>query len=61
VSVSALDNGVNTILSYAPTPVRTGFTLTGWAYDEAGTSMVSSETVITVADTLYAIWEEDGA
>jgi len=41
--------------------VRTGFTLTGWAYDEAGTSMVSSETVITVADTLYAIWEEDGA
>jgi uncharacterized repeat protein (TIGR02543 family) len=40
--------------------VQTGYTLTGWAYDEAGTSMVSSATVVTVADTLYAIWEADG-
>lgn len=40
---------------------RTGYTLTGYAYDDAGTSAVDAESATThEADTIYLIWEEDG-
>lgn len=49
------------ILDYEdlPTPVRSGFILEGWAYDEAGTEPVGAEDVIIEDDTIYAVWTED--
>jgi uncharacterized repeat protein (TIGR02543 family) len=48
-------------LSYGdiPEPVRTSYTLVGWAYDDAGASMVSETDLTTEDDTIYAIWEAD--
>lgn len=48
------------ILSYAsiPEPVYTGYTLVGWAYDDAGEAMVGANDLVTAGDTIYAIWEE---
>lgn len=45
------------IISYAPTPVRTGYTLDGWAYDAGGTQPVGETDVALEPDTLYAVWE----
>lgn len=49
------------ILDYTglPTPVLTGYTLDGWAYDEAGTEPVGATDTITASDTIYAIFTED--
>lgn len=57
MSVSAVDNGEYNIVDYAPTPVRTGYTLTGWAYDSAGTEPVGANDNVDVNDTIYAVWE----
>ena len=48
-----------TILSQTgiPTPVQTGYTFEGWAYDEAGTQPVGVDDLITVDLTVYAVWE----
>ena len=40
-----------------PEAVRTGYTLTGWAYDDAGASMIGALDNITEDMTIYAIWE----
>jgi uncharacterized repeat protein (TIGR02543 family) len=49
-------------LSYGsiPEPVYTANTFVGWAYDDAGTVMVSESNIVTDDDTIYAIWEADG-
>jgi uncharacterized repeat protein (TIGR02543 family) len=39
--------------------VRTGKTFEGWAYDDAGLLPVVGTTLVTEADTLYAIWEDE--
>ena len=39
-----------------PTPVLTSFTLSGWAYNDDGTSVVGAGDLITYNDTVYAIW-----
>ena len=39
-----------------PTPVRTGYTLKGWAYDDAGAEMIDANDLITDDLTVYAIW-----
>ena len=46
------------ILDYAsiPAPVYTGYTLTGWAYDDAGASLVGATDNVTADDTIYAVW-----
>ena len=48
------------ILDYAsiPNAVYTGMTLVGWAYDDAGATMVVAGENITDGLTVYAIWEE---
>lgn len=53
--------GDTIILDYAsiPEPVYTAHTLTGWAYDDAGASMVGATDLVTADDTIYAIWEAD--
>ena len=43
-----------------PTPVQTGYTLQGWAYDDAGATMVGADDNITANLTVYAVWEADG-
>lgn len=44
------------ILDHAPTPTKTGYTLTGWAYDAEGTSAVGAEDSDDTFDTIYAVW-----
>ena len=46
------------ILDYdsIPTPAYTGYTLSGWAYDAGGTSVVGALDNVTEDDTIYAIW-----
>ena len=44
------------ILDYAPIAVRTGYTLEGWAYDEAGTLPVGALDAAEISVTLYAVW-----
>ena len=57
MSVSAVDNGEYNIVDYAPTPVRTGYTLKGWAYNSAGTEPVGANDNVDVNDIIYAVWE----
>jgi len=40
-----------------PDPVYAGHSLVGWAYDDAGVTMVGATDDITEDDTIYAIWE----
>jgi len=49
------------ILDYEPfpVPVYTANTLTGWAYDAGGTSLVGATDLATADDTIYAVWEAD--
>lgn len=47
------------ILDYAPTPIKTGKTLEGWTYDEAGLEAVGAEDVASVDVTLYALWKDE--
>jgi len=42
-----------------PEPVYTAYTFVGWAYDDAGVSMVGATDLLTADDTLYAIWNDD--
>ena len=39
-----------------PTPILTDYTLSGWAYNEDGSSVVGAGDLITYNDTVYAIW-----
>lgn len=55
MSVSG-DTNLDEILDLAPTPVQTGYTLSGWAYDESGIFPVEDGDRFTAADTLYAQW-----
>ena len=55
MSVSG-DTNDDEILDLAPTPVRSGYTLTGWAYDESGIFPVEDGDRFTAADTFYAQW-----
>lgn len=43
-------------MDHAPTPTKTGYTLTGWAYDAEGTSAVGAEDSDDTFDTIYAVW-----
>lgn len=45
--------------STLPEPVRTGYTLLGWGFDDAGAVMVSATDKLVEADTIYSIWEQD--
>ena len=36
--------------------MRTGYTLSGWAYDDAGVSVVGATDNITDGLTIYAVW-----
>ena len=44
-----------------PTPTLDGFTLSGWAYDLEGTSVVGAGDLVTYNDTVYATWTDDAA
>ena len=39
--------------------MQTGKTFEGWAYDDAGVTPVVETTLVSEADTLYAIWEDE--
>ena len=42
--------------------VKTGYHISGYAYDDAGTLPIDAESATThEADTIYLIWEEDAA
>ena len=43
-----------------PTPVYTGYTLQGWAYDAEGTQLVGATDNITADLTVYAVWLAKG-
>lgn len=49
---------VNTALT-APTPVRDGYVLKGWALNASGTLVWDTTKNVTTGMTLYAIWKKD--